>query len=153
MGEAISSQHPAVVLRSQFNLLRALLAVAMVAVAGLSVAVVILATDDDAGSTSAAKPVESINYGNSNVNPSTGYPTVPLSQLERPLQSRIDGIRYNGGPEEGTRGVDLAPQANARSGVEAKHEAATAAAIGQANSSSATETKDEAATAAAIGQE
>jgi hypothetical protein len=45
-----------------------------------------------------------------------------------------------------------APQAGSSSATEAKHEAATAAAIGQANSSSATETKDEAATAAAIGQ-
>ena len=35
MGEAIPRQHPAVVQRSQFNQLRALLAVALIAVAGL----------------------------------------------------------------------------------------------------------------------
>jgi hypothetical protein len=47
MGEAIARQHPAVVLRSQFNQLRALLAVALIAVAGLTAAVVILAPSDN----------------------------------------------------------------------------------------------------------
>jgi hypothetical protein len=153
MGEAIPRQHPAVVLRSHFNQLRALLAVALIAVAGLTVAVVILANDSDkvSSTSSAAKPVGSINYGNSEaVNPSTGYPTVPLQQLEHPLQNRIDGTRYDGGPEEGTRGIIPAPRASSSSATEAKHEASTAAAIGQ--SSSPTEMKDEAASAAAIGQ-
>jgi hypothetical protein len=36
MGKAIPTQHPAVVLRSSFNLLRALLAVAMIAIVGLA---------------------------------------------------------------------------------------------------------------------
>jgi hypothetical protein len=103
----IPRQHPALVLRSQFNQLRALLAVALIAVAGLTVAVVILANDsDDVSSTSAAKPVGSINYGDSkHVNPSTVYPTVPFPQLEHPQQSRIDGTRYDGGPEEGIADV------------------------------------------------
>jgi hypothetical protein len=152
MGEAIPRQHPAVVLRSHFNLLRALLAAAVIAVVGLTVAVVILANDSDNVSStgSIAKPIGSINYGHSEaVNPSTGYPTVPLPQLEQSAQSRIDGTRYDGGPEEGTRGVVPARQASSSSATVAKHEAATAAAIGQ--SSSATKMKDEAATAAAIG--
>jgi hypothetical protein len=152
MGEAIPRQQPAVVLRSHFNQLRALLAVALIAVAGLTAAVVILANDSDevAGTSSAAKPIGSINYGDSKyVNPSTGYPTVPLSQLEHPLQNRIDGTRYDGGPEEGTRGAVPAPQTSSSSAMEAKHEASTAAAIGQP---SKTETKHEAATAAALGQ-
>ena len=46
MGHAIPKQHPAVVLRSQFNLVRGLLAVAMVALVGMTIAVVILANDD-----------------------------------------------------------------------------------------------------------
>ena len=54
MNEAIPTQHPAVVLRSQYKLLRALLAVAMIAVVGLTVAVVILATQNGGSSTSAA---------------------------------------------------------------------------------------------------
>jgi hypothetical protein len=45
-----------------------------------------------------------------------------------------------------------APLAGSSSATAAKHEAATAAAIGLANRSSVTETKDESATAAAIGQ-
>src|SRR5918996_4427123 len=43
MGQAIPAQHPAVVLRSRYTQLRTLLAVAMIAVVGLTVAVVILA--------------------------------------------------------------------------------------------------------------
>jgi hypothetical protein len=156
MGQAIPRQQPAVVLRSQFNQLRALLAIALVAVAGLTVAVVILANDsDEVGSTSSVPPGGSINYGDSAlVNPSTGYPTVPFPELEQSLQNRLDGTRYDDGPEEGTRGINLAPRASGSSAVESKHEAATAAAIGQSSSaSSAVEEKDEAATAAAIGRQ
>jgi hypothetical protein len=107
MGQAIPRQQPAVVLRSQFNQLRALLAIALVAVAGLTVAVVILSNDaDEASSTSSAQPIESINYGGSkNVNPSTGYPTAPFPHVEHPLQNRIDGTRFDGGPNEGTADV------------------------------------------------
>jgi hypothetical protein len=47
VGQAISSEHPAVVLRSRYRQLRALLAVALVAVVALAAAVVILAVDDD----------------------------------------------------------------------------------------------------------
>ena len=125
MGQAIPRQHPGVVLRSQFNQLRALLAVAMVAVVGLTVAVVVLATDSDqVASTSSARPIESINYGDSKyVNPSTGYPTALTPRPEagtRPdggpeegisgattarLPSVAAGTRPDGGPEEGTAGV------------------------------------------------
>ena len=86
MGEAIPRQHPAVVLRSSFNQLRALLAVALIAVAGLTVAVVILATDDDAGTVSG---------------------TTTLS-----APGATGSTRYDGGPEEGTRGVVPARQPN-----------------------------------------
>jgi hypothetical protein len=99
MGQAIPRQHPAVVLRSHFNQLRALLAIALVAVAGLTTAVVILANDsNEVSGTSSAKPIESINYGSGAVNPSTGYPSATI----RPDSP---GTRYDGGPEEGTRGV------------------------------------------------
>jgi len=46
MAQAVPTQHPAVVLRSHYNHLRALLAVTIIAVAGLTAAVVILATSD-----------------------------------------------------------------------------------------------------------
>jgi hypothetical protein len=138
MGQAIPRQQPAVALRSHFNKMRALLAVALIAVAGLTVAVVILANDsDESASTSSAPPIGSINYGDSKlVNPSTGYPSVPLSRLEHPLQNRIDGTRYDEGPEEGTRGIVRAPQATVTPETEIKDEAGTAAAIGQASGSS-----------------
>jgi hypothetical protein len=131
MGQAIPRQQPAVVLRSRFNQLRALLAIALAAVAGLTVAVVILSNDaDEVSSTSSAQPIESINYGGSkNVNPSTGHPTVPFPQLAHPLQNRIDGTRYDGGADEGTADVTPAQPPNtshdggaaSRYETEAKH--------------------------------
>jgi hypothetical protein len=119
MGQAIPRQHPAVVLRSHFNQLRALLAVAMVAVVGLTVAVVILATDDDPAI-------------------STGSAT----QVNAP--SATGSTRYDGGPEEGTRG-DVTPaqprvtQQQAFPGLAAQAEAAGAQSDG---SSSQSGTKD-----------
>jgi hypothetical protein len=90
MGKAIPTHHPAVVLRSNFNLLRALLAVAMVAIVGLAAAVVILANDDD-------------------VDTSTGTAV----QVSTP--GPTGDTRYDGGPEEGTRGVvSAAPQPGVR---------------------------------------
>jgi hypothetical protein len=73
MGQAIPRQQPAVVLRSNFNKLRALLAIALVAVAGLTVAVVILANDSDqAESTSAARAIEAV--ADHDFSPATGRP-------------------------------------------------------------------------------
>ena len=73
MGQAVHGQHPAVVARSQFNLLRAVLAAALIAVIGLTVAVVILASDEgQLSDTSSAAPTGHINYGG--FNPATGRP-------------------------------------------------------------------------------
>ena len=57
MGQPIPRQHPAVVLRAHYDALRALLAVAMVAVAILAGTVVVLATDDPAPSAANATNV------------------------------------------------------------------------------------------------
>ena len=46
MGQVIPRQHPAVVLKSHYEALRALLAVALVAIAVLAATVVIVANDD-----------------------------------------------------------------------------------------------------------
>ena len=54
MSQTLSTQHPAVVLRSRYQQLRALLAVAMIAVVGLTVAVVVLAAQDDGAQSVAA---------------------------------------------------------------------------------------------------
>ena len=90
MGKAIPTQHPAVVLRSQHRQLRALLAVAMIAVVGLSAAVVILATRDDREAV--AGPATPI--------------TVPAQASAQPIRKVVPaGTRHDGGPEEGSRGV------------------------------------------------
>ena len=100
MGQAIPNQHPAVVLRSHFNQLRALLAVAMIAVVGLTAAVVILATDDDPGTSagtatqaSAPSPAGTIRYDGG-----------PEEGTRGIVPARQPGVRYDGGPEEGSRG-------------------------------------------------
>jgi hypothetical protein len=99
MGQPIPAQHPSVVLRTHFNRVKALLAVALAAVIALSAAVVILAGDDDqlSSGTSVARPVESINYGD--FNPATGRPDTVQKQ------SLPQGSRFDGGPDEGTRGI------------------------------------------------
>jgi hypothetical protein len=86
MSDAISQQHPAVVLRSHYVHLRTLLAIAMVAIVALAATVVVLAARDDSPrAASAAAPV-----------------SVPVSH-----ETISHGTtRYDGGPEEGTRGPD-----------------------------------------------
>jgi hypothetical protein len=92
MGKAIPQQHPAVVLRSHYRAVRALLVVAMVAIVGLSGAVVIVANDDDAASAP--------NTALYQESPAThAHPKGNLA-VQPPA-----GTRYDGGPEEGTRGV------------------------------------------------
>jgi hypothetical protein len=78
MSNSISPQHPAVVLRSHYVHLRTLLAVAMIAVVALTAAVVVLAAQHN----------------------STANTAGPAS-----LTTQSSGTtRYDGGPEEGTRG-------------------------------------------------
>lgn len=83
MGQVIPRQHPAVVLRSQYKLVVGLLCVAVVAIVALAAAVVIVANDDDAPSISAQ--------------PNAQQQTLP------------PGTRFDGGPDEGTRGIQVAP--------------------------------------------
>jgi hypothetical protein len=110
MGKAIPSQHhPAVVLRSHSKALRALLAVALIAVVAFTAALVVIANDNDSGTTSAS-PTGQINYGG--FNPATGRPdSAPLPQ--RDAQARSDTTRYDGGPEEGSRDIQQSSTASA----------------------------------------
>ena len=98
MDQAIPTQHPAVVLRSRFNQLRALLAVAMIAVGGLTAGVVILATDDsrETSAPSATQVSAPSSVG------STRYNGGPEEGTRGVVPARQPGIRYDGGPEEGT---------------------------------------------------
>ena len=82
MSQTFSTQHPAVVLRSRYQQLRALLAVAMIAMVGLTVAVVVLATQDD-----------SVQSATSSAQVGAG-----------------PALRSDGGPEESTIGGALGAQ-------------------------------------------
>lgn len=102
MGKAIPRQHPAVVLRSHYQQLRALLATAMIAVVGLTAAVVILATDDsrDTSTVSATQASAPSPAG------STRYDRGAEERTRGAVATRQPGVRYDGGPEEGSRGTD-----------------------------------------------
>ena len=85
MGQVIPRQHPAVVLKSHYKAVRALLAAALIAIVALAAAVVILANDDD----------------------------VKVSAQPNAHQQQIlpPGTRFDGGPDEGTRGIAAAQAA------------------------------------------
>jgi hypothetical protein len=82
MGHPMPAQHTSVVVRPHFNPRQTLLAFAMAAVLALGAGVVILANDAD--------QVASTNRI---------APAVQQSQTQLPA-----GTRFDGGPEEGTRG-------------------------------------------------
>ena len=86
MSQAISTQHPAVVLRSRYQQLRALLAVAMIAVVGLTTAVVVLAIQND--------------------------DTIVRSSSQVSAPS-ANAVRSDGGPEESAVAATLGPQRTA----------------------------------------
>jgi hypothetical protein len=135
MGQAIPRQHPAVVLRSSFRQLRALLAIALVAVAGLSSTVVILATDDDGATTaSSVKPTGSIAY--EGFNPLTGTP----------VQQSVQSTRPSGGPEESGVAAAIAPKPSVATPDESK----IAASIARAQLATGQSGSDESSVAAAI---
>ncbi len=89
MGQVIPRQHPAVVLKSHYKAVRALLAAALVAIVALAAAVVILANDDN--NASAPQPA-----AKAAVLPARA----PVSEQQLPA-----GTRFDGGPDEGTRGI------------------------------------------------
>jgi type II secretory pathway pseudopilin PulG len=102
MGQVIPRQHPAVVLKSHYKALRALLAVALVAIVALATTVVILANDDN-GVTSSTQPAAK---------------TAVHAQTQQQLPA---GTRFDGGPDEGTRGPQAPSywqQANPRTSYE-----------------------------------
>jgi hypothetical protein len=86
MAQTVPSQHPAVVLRSHYRHLRTLLAIAMIALVGMTVAVVILATDDGAPGTRSASPV-----------------SAPAKAADGPRYIHSPGQHYDSAREPGTR--------------------------------------------------
>ena len=92
MGQAISTEHPAVVLRSRYQQLRALLAVALVAVVALAAAVVILAVNEDTDQTLATPvPVSAPS--------ATGHDE---SSTAAAIGSAYNPPTRTGGPDEST---------------------------------------------------
>jgi hypothetical protein len=92
MGQVIPRQHPAVVLRSQYKAVLAMLCVSLVAIAALATTLVIVANDDNETAVSA-------------------QPSVHQQQILPP------GTRFDGGPDEGTRGIQAAPPAELAPGT------------------------------------
>jgi hypothetical protein len=103
MGEAISKQHPAVVLRSHYNHVRVLLAIAMIAVVGLAVAVVLVARDDGGTGTVVSAPATAAPASPGNIR-YDGGPEEGSADLASPVVSG-PGVRYDGGPEEGSASI------------------------------------------------
>jgi hypothetical protein len=85
MGQTVPKQHPAVVLRTHYVHLRALLVAALVALVALTIAVVVLATSE------------------------TNTAGAPSSATSISAPGPTGTTRYDGGPEEGTRGTGPAP--------------------------------------------
>ena len=91
MGHTIPRQHPAVVLRSHYLHLRALLVVALVAIVALAGTVIVLAVDDDAPSASAKTPGVQV--------------MVRRAAIHGKATPAHGSTRPDGGPDEGTRGL------------------------------------------------
>jgi hypothetical protein len=96
MSQAIPHQHPAVVMRSQYQHVRALLVVALIAVIGLVVALVIVASNSGGTSTASvtrhvSAPAPTSYYGGREEGQAVSAPVPP-------------SVRYDGGREEGTAG-------------------------------------------------
>ena len=90
MSHELSEQHPQVVLRSRYQQLKALLVLAAITVVSLAAAVVILAVEEDGAKTVVAAPALTA-------------PVVTDTTTDTP------GLRYDGGPDEGSRGPRLEP--------------------------------------------
>lgn len=99
MSEMVPAQHPAVVLRAHYVQLRAVLAVALVAILGLTAAVVVLATNNGSSSTTASPAASA-----SSALPASASAGATLDHRGLKLQPSPT-TRYDGGPEEGTSGV------------------------------------------------
>jgi hypothetical protein len=106
MGHAIPKQHPAVVLRSHFNLVRALLAAAMVALVGMAIALVIVASDGDRIDSTASQQSAPVMSRQAPMPPDTRYDGGPEEGTRGAIATQAaPDTRYDGGPEEGTRGA------------------------------------------------
>jgi hypothetical protein len=115
MGQVIPKQHPAVVLRAHYDAVRALLVAALVTIVALAATVVILADDDlDTTVSIAPKSAQVLQPGTRGIQPQAlppgtrfdGGPDEGTRGLAAQAQPQLPaGTRFDGGPEEGTRGA------------------------------------------------
>ena len=112
MSHELSQQHPQVVLRSRYQQLKALLVLAAITVVSLTAAVVILAVEEDGAKTVVAAPALTapVVTDTATDTPGLRYDGGPDegSRGARAVTPPA-GTRYDGGPEEGTRGAQLDP--------------------------------------------
>jgi hypothetical protein len=101
MGQVIPRQHPAVVLRSQYKAVLAMLCVALVAIVALAATLVIVANDDE--TTVSAQPNA---HQQQILPPGTRFDGGP-DEGTRGIQPQTlpPGTRFDGGPDEGSRGA------------------------------------------------
>jgi hypothetical protein len=105
MGKTIPRQHGAVVLRSHGTHLRALL-IAVIAVVGLTAAVMILPTNEDRDTSAGSAPQVSAADGPRRIHsPGQRYDGGPEAGTRGAVPSQAPSTRYDGGPEEGTSGA------------------------------------------------
>ena len=105
LGNAISRRRPAAVLRSHYTRLRALLAITVIAVVGFTTGIAILATneDRDTGAGSAAQLSAPAPAGSTRYDGGPEEGTRGAQSSPAPANA-APGTRYDGGPEEGSRG-------------------------------------------------
>ena len=140
MGQAIPRQHPAVVLRPNYRKLRALLALTLVVLVGLSAALVLVANDDDSTATSFASPGQPIEYGD--FSPQTGRPMVDVARPNLAANPPIEYGEFS--PQTGR------PMANGAT-LDESNVAAAISGPQQAGDETGSGGPDEANVAAAIG--
>ena len=107
MGHPMPAQHTSVVLRPHFKAGQTLLALAMAAVLALAAGVLIPAIDaDQVASTNRAAPA--VQQSQQSHAPGTRYDGGPeegtRGAIASPIAPSAESPRYDGGPEEGTRG-------------------------------------------------
>ena len=101
MSPTVPEQHPAVVLRSHYEHLRGLLAITVIALVAMAVAVVILAS---AGTSTPKSSADTAPGATGTIR----YDGGPEEGTRGPVASpNVPTTRYDGGPEEGTASLDL----------------------------------------------
>jgi len=108
MGQAIPREQPAVELPTPHWNLRGLVAGGLIAVAGLTAGIVATSSDDGAQEKVAGAKVSlspnDAAFGMPKAFPDTRYDGGPEEGTRGPISTLEPGTRYDGGPEEGSRG-------------------------------------------------